>query len=154
MLGAERLELLYWTRWDFRKHKINLRKVPDALHEHLRASSRDFDVLAVLERAVVAVEDARSRPGQGIASTHAFGLARGAIEGVLVRSGAVLYRPAPAAWKSRMGLRGMPKSAAILRAKQWLGSNAPTKTTDLADAALLAVWMAQEMHGVPPRGFE
>jgi len=97
------------------------------------------------EDCIAALESVHSMPGQGVASTFAFGRAVGAIQGLLD----LLPWPAtlaePRVWKRTMGLTA-DKSSSLLAARS-LWPEAPLKRVKdhgAAEALLLAEWLRRQ----------
>ena len=88
------------------------------------------------------VELVHSMPGQGVTSTFTFGLATGAIVGVLSGLKVPITRVPPQTWKKRCGLIGKDKDCARGRAIQlwpeWRELDGKTAGQAFADAALIA----------------
>jgi crossover junction endodeoxyribonuclease RuvC len=99
------------------------------------------------------VERVGSMPGQGVASSFAFGYAAGLIEGLLSGLSIPLTFFAPAVWKRALGLTA-DKGAARARAMQAFplsaGQFARVRDAGRAEAALLALHGLRSIHGSKP----
>jgi hypothetical protein len=89
----------------------------------------------------VIIEDTGSRPEQGIASTHNFGMSRASAETAFLTSGGQLVPVSPNLWKRHLGL-SQDKKLSLRLAEIWLGRKLRAKDTNLAEATLMAVWYA------------
>ncbi len=97
------------------------------------------------EDCVAALESVHSMPGQGVASTFAFGRAVGAIQGLLDLLPWPVTLAEPRVWKRTMGLTA-DKSSSLLAARS-LWPEAPlTRVKDhgAAEALLLAEWLRRQ----------
>lgn len=94
---------------------------------------------------MVVLEQVHSMPGQGVASTFAFGRAYGAVEGVLGALALPINPAPPAVWKQRMRVTA-DKETSRARATEILPAHAACwrlkKHDGRAEAALLAVYGA------------
>jgi crossover junction endodeoxyribonuclease RuvC len=110
-------------------------------HVSAQALSLVVDALQPIDHAVV--ERVHSMPGQGVASTFAFGRAFGVCEGVLAGANVRYTDVAPATWMRAMYLTGGKDSARHM-AMQLFPDNAERfarkKDDGRADATLLAVY--------------
>jgi crossover junction endodeoxyribonuclease RuvC len=101
------------------------------------------------------VERVASRPGQGVVSVFTFGRAFGMIEGVLGAEEVPVTMVTPAKWKAHFGL-GTDKNASRARAAQlWpglAGTFARAKDDGRAEAALIALYGANSLHGAGKGG--
>lgn len=91
---------------------------------------------------VVAFESVHSMPGQGVASTFAFGRAVGAIQAVLDLLPWPITMAEPRTWKRAMGLSAEKGTSLVLARRLWPA--APLKRAKdhgLAEALLLAEWL-------------
>jgi crossover junction endodeoxyribonuclease RuvC len=98
---------------------------------------------------LLALEWVASRPGQGVASTFAFGRAFGAIEAVVTLADFPCELVAPATWKKAFGLLGADKAASIARAKALFPAASLERKKDhgKAEALLLAEYARRKWHG-------
>lgn len=91
---------------------------------------------------VVALESVHSMPGQGVASTFAFGRAVGAIQAVLDLLAAPVTLAEPRIWKRKMGLTADKGSSLALARSLWpTAPLARMKDHGAAEALLLAEWL-------------
>ena len=126
------------------------------VHELTRngKNKREVDVQSLVDlvtdlakdRPDVFLENSTPMPGQGAASTFAFGKTFGIIYGVCAAHKLVIHRVAPAKWKRDLAVP-KDKDGARARASQLLPSHSrwwPLKKHDgRAEAALLALWGAR-----------
>jgi crossover junction endodeoxyribonuclease RuvC len=92
--------------------------------------------------AAIVVEAVASRPGQGVASSFAFGRAVGGVEAVLAAVGPPLTHVTPAVWKRRAGL-AQAKADSLALARLRLGAREEfrlKKHEGRAEAALIALY--------------
>jgi hypothetical protein len=97
------------------------------------------------EDCVAALESVHSMPGQGVASTFAFGRAVGAIQGLLDLLPWSVTLAEPRVWKKTMGLTA-DKASSLLAARS-LWPEAPLKRVKdhgAAEALLLAEWLRRQ----------
>lgn len=139
------LRLVGWAVWDTRRSTGSLREASRRVSEAITAGCGQL-----LDGVEVVVEDARSRPGQGVASSHAFGLGRGAAEAAAVGLGAKLVSVQPAQWKRAMGCTLHPKKRA-LQVGRWFLPGLP-RNLDVADAVLMAIYRAYMLAGMQRPG--
>lgn len=102
-----------------------------------------------LQDVVVAFESVHSMPGQGVASTFAFGRAVGAIQGLLDLLPWPVTMAEPRTWKREMGVTAEKGSSLALARRLW--PTAPLKRVldhGRAEALLLAEWLRRQ-HGFP-----
>lgn len=91
---------------------------------------------------VVALESVHSMPGQGVASTFAFGRAVGAIQAVLDLLAVPVTLAEPRIWKRSMGLTADKGSSLALARSLWpTAPLARMKDHGRAEALLLAEWL-------------
>lgn len=103
-------------------------------------------VLSFLNRAApdeIVIEMVGARPKQGVSSTFKFGFAYGAVLGVALASAYPVRLVTPTVWKTRAGLIGLPKRAALKRAAGLWPEHTSmfrrvTKDVGRADAGLIA----------------
>lgn len=91
---------------------------------------------------VVALENVHSMPGQGVASTFAFGRAVGAINAVLdlLQWRATLAEPRT--WKRKMGVTADKSTSLVLARSLWPAAPlVRAKDHGAAEALLLAEWL-------------
>lgn len=94
------------------------------------------------EDCVAALESVHSMPGQGVASTFAFGRAVGAIQGLLDLLPWPVTLAEPRVWKANMGLTSDKGSSLIVARQLW--PQAPLKRVKdhgVAESLLLAEWL-------------
>ena len=119
-------------------------------------AKRDIDV-ATLARTLVSdgaehafVEQVGAMPGQGVASTFAFGKGYGIVLGALAALSVPVTTVPPQRWKKALGVPA-GKDAARARASQLMPRHAhhwPLKKHDgRAEAALIALYGWKEMNG-------
>lgn len=94
---------------------------------------------------VVVIEDIHSMPGEGSASSFAFGYATGLAEGVAVALGKRVLRVTPQAWKKAVGIpaksnKAMSRHVAISKAPHLADLFKLVKHHNRADAFLMAWW--------------
>lgn len=97
------------------------------------------------EDCIAALESVHSMPGQGVASTFAFGRAVGAIQGLLDLLPWPVTLAEPRVWKRTMGLTA-DKASSLLAARN-LWPEAPLKRVKdhgAAEALLLAEWLRRQ----------
>ena len=88
------------------------------------------------------IEAVASRPGQGMASSFAFGRAVGGVEAVLAALGPPVTHVTPAAWKKRAGLTSA-KADSLALARLRFGAREEFRLKrheGRAEAALLALY--------------
>lgn len=103
--------------------------------DDLRGSAGYEDVIAALESV-------HSMPGQGVASTFAFGRAVGAIQAVLDLSRWPVTLAEPRVWKRAMGVTANKESSLALARSLWpTAPLARVKDHGAAEALLLAEWL-------------
>lgn len=91
---------------------------------------------------IVALESVHSMPGQGVASTFAFGRAVGAIDAVLDLLQWEVTLAEPRIWKRKMGLTADKGSSLALARSLWpTAPLARMKDHGAAEALLLAEWL-------------
>jgi len=128
VLDGERLVDVYDmpTMQDGKRRQVNAAAVAKLIRAH--------------SPAAVVVEAVHSMPGQGVASSFAFGQSLGAIHGVVAALGIPLHTVTPQSWKRRAGLIGTAKDQARAKAQQ-MYPGAPlarVKDQGRADAILIA----------------
>lgn len=100
--------------------------------------------LCLNDEPLAIIESVHAMPGQGVATTFAFGRAYGTLEGVLAAARIPTMYVTPHAWKKAHGLTGQEKDAS----RQLAIRKFPAAADDLklkkhhgrADALLLADW--------------
>lgn len=133
--------------WDFRSkrgQRSSLAHYSRKFTETLAEVQPWFKPLPGLGPPVVVTEATGSRPGQGIASTHRFGMATGIVEGWIMGQDcrATIVKVSPAKWKRHLGLDG-DKGKSIELAECWYPHRKWLKKDhNLAEALLLVVWYA------------
>lgn len=105
----------------------------------------DLAELVRFTRPVVAVvERAQSMPGQGLASTFAYGTGYGTVLGVLAALDVPFRTVAPVVWKRRFNLLGKDKGQSRERAQELYPQLAQhlrrVKDHGRAEALLIATW--------------
>lgn len=98
------------------------------------------------EVVLVAIEGVGSMPGQGVASSFAFGYAAGILEGVASGAGIPVQITMAAVWKRRAGVSSDKGAARQTAIRYWPGATDQfkrVKDDGRAEAALLARWAAQ-----------
>jgi len=97
------------------------------------------------EDCVAALESVHSMPGQGVASTFAFGRAVGAIQGLLDLLPWPVTLAEPRVWKANMGLTSDKGSSLIVARQLWPGAPLRrVKDHGVAEALLLAEWLRRQ----------
>jgi crossover junction endodeoxyribonuclease RuvC len=92
--------------------------------------------------AAIVIEAVASRPGQGVASSFAFGRAVGGVEAVLAALGPPVTHVTPQQWKRRAGLAGA-KADSLALARLRFGARDEfrlEKHEGRAEAALIALY--------------
>jgi crossover junction endodeoxyribonuclease RuvC len=114
---------------------------------------RDLD--AHRDIRLAAVEHVGSMPGQGVASTFAFGAGWGVVRGVLAALGVPMQLVRPPAWKKAIlaGLTHDKDGACRFCAARWPGTSlilprCRTPHDGLADALCLAEWARLKNQGM------
>lgn len=95
--------------------------------------------------SLVMIERVGSMPGQGVASTFAFGYGAGLLEGVAAGFGYPVRMSSPATWKKRAGVPTDKGGARQMASQIWPGAAdrfARVKDHGRAEAALIARWAA------------
>ena len=113
---------------------------------HVSAQALSLAVAAFHPVDHAIVERVHSMPGQGVASTFAFGRAFGVCEGVLAGAGVRYTDVAPATWMRLLRLTGGKDAARHMAMQLFPGLAerfARKKDDGRADAALLAVYGAR-----------
>jgi crossover junction endodeoxyribonuclease RuvC len=100
------------------------------------------DLLASRPASRAVIEAVHARPTDSKVSAFTFGRNLGALEAIVMASGAPLARVAPIAWRRAAGLAaGVGKDASIAAALRLVPSARPfIKRHDQADAVLIAWW--------------
>lgn len=103
-------------------------------------------MLATRQVDRVIVEGVSAMPGQGVASTFAFGYAAGLIEGALSALNMPFTVIPAAQWKRKAGVSADKGAARQMAQRLWPGSRDFRRAKDhgRADAALLARWGATQ----------
>ena len=135
--------------WALIDHHGQYRTSGSIPHADRRISARAWrqtllDAIAGQD-VITALESVHSMPGQGVASTFAFGRAVGAIEAVVSLFREPWFIVSPQRWKADMGVTS-DKSTSLNLARQ-LWTTAPlTRKKDhgVAEALLLAEWLRRQ----------
>lgn len=101
-----------------------------------------FDKRAV---SLVAIEGVGSMPGQGVASSFAFGYSAGILEGMAAGFGLPVQITRAAEWKRKAGVPADKGAARQMASRLWPGAAAQfarAKDDGRAESALLARWAA------------
>ena len=119
------------------------KKTTREINPHIVAAEIKGLVLACAEaEPFIIIEKVHSMPGQGVASSFAFGRGVGIIEGVVAALGLPLGYSTPQQWKKRAGLVNQPKGASRQTATNLWPDFADefrlVKHDGRADAALIA----------------
>jgi len=132
--------------------------MPVHLLERGGRKTRDLDIAGLVEILSsrrpdhAFVEQVGAMPGQGVSSTFAFGKCYGAILGVLAALSIPITLVPAVRWKRALGVQ-KSKDAARARASQLLPAAAAQwglrKHDGRAEAALLALYGARQLHGSP-----
>lgn len=95
--------------------------------------------------SLVVIEGVGSMPGQGVASSFAFGYGAGLLEGIASGFGLPLQITRAAEWKRKAGVPADKGAAREMASRYWPGAAdrfARVKDDGRAEAALLARWAA------------
>ncbi len=119
-------------------------------HEDRRINARAWREMLLQaingQDALGALESVHSMPGQGVASTFAFGRAVGAIDAVLDLCPITLTRVSPQVWKRAMGVTHEKGTSLALARGMWPGAPLRrVKDHGVAEALLLAEWLRRQI---------
>lgn len=125
-----------------KKHRtVNAAGVADIIREMARAN---------LETPTVAIERVWSSPDMGVASAFTFGHGFGIVEAVPLTLGYPIRLVTPNVWKKALGLTSDKERSRRMATETWPAYSEwfrRVKDADRAEAALIALYVAQEMAG-------
>lgn len=128
-------------------HLIDVEDMPmSEVRGKLRVSAAGVALTLRARRAdLVVIEGVGSMPGQGVASSFAFGYAAGLLEGVAIALGLPVEIVFAAVWKRRAGVPKDKGAARQMANRLWPGAAdrfKRVKDDGRAEACLLARWAA------------
>lgn len=128
-------------------HLIDIQDMPMAeVRGKLRVSAPGVALTLRARRAdLVVIEGVGSMPGQGVASSFAFGYAAGLLEGVATALGMPVEIVFAAVWKRRAGVSKDKGAVRQMASRFWPGAAGKfhrVKDDGRAEAALLGRWAA------------
>lgn len=107
------------------------------------SASRVAEIMRERPIDLVVIEDVHSMPGQGVASSFAFGRSAGLLEGVAAGVGLAVELVHPATWKRQAGVPADKGACRQMAQRYWPACTLwfdRAKDDGRADAALLGRW--------------